>query len=214
MISGSWYVIRDIPNFKELYSKNRLLEENLANMELELLKLKEDKIENQRLRELLDFTERNKHKFIPSIVIARDSLASYSTIIIDKGKKDGVKKDMPVISGAGLVGRVYESGWSISRVILITSNDLAVGSIVQRTRDIGVVTGDPNLGLIMKYLELDCEVKSGDKVITSGFSGIYEKGMLIGEVVRLEEDDSGLYIKAIIKPETDMMKLEEVLVIK
>jgi len=66
----------------------------------------------------------------------------------------------------------------------------------------------------MKYLELDSDVKEGDKIITSGFSGVFEKGILIGEVVSVEKDVSGLYLRAIVKPEVDLRRLEDALVIR
>ena len=88
-----------------------------------------------------------------------------------------------------------------------------VGAIVQRTRDGGAVVGMGS-GLILKYLELDSDAKKGDKVISSGFSGIFEKGILIGEITSVKKDPSGLYLNAGIKPGVDMKKLEEVLVIK
>ena len=85
---------------------------------------------------------------------------------------------------------------------------------MERTREEGAVTGNMRAGLIMKYLDMECDVKKGDKVITSGLYGVFEKGILIGEVVSVEPDSSGLYMNAIIKPEVDVRKLEEVLVIK
>ena len=66
----------------------------------------------------------------------------------------------------------------------------------------------------MKYLDLGCDVKKGDKVITSGLYGVFEKGILIGEVVSLEADSTGLYMNAVIKPDVDIRKLEEVLVVR
>ncbi|MFH1782669.1 MAG: rod shape-determining protein MreC [Candidatus Omnitrophota bacterium] len=214
VISGIYYALDDTSGFRELNTKNKVLKETVANLEKINLSLREYHLENQRLKKLLDFTEEDKPKLIPSMVIGRDYLGSQSTIIIDKGKKHNVKKDMSVVGGHGLVGRVYETGYSISRVILITSKDLVVGGIVQRTRDIGSVFGKDRSNLIMKYLELDCDVKEGDEVITSGFSGIYEKGILIGKIIKVEKDPSGLYLNATIRPEADIMKLEEVLVVK
>lgn len=213
IISGSWYVLRDISNFKELQRENKILRENIENLEKERLNLQEASLENQRLRKLLGFRESEKRKFIPSMVIARDPLGFRDTIIIDKGKKDNVQKDMVVVNGNGLVGRVRECGWSISRVLLITDRDSVVSAIVQRTRDEGAVVGTTP-GLIMKYLDLSCDVKKGDKVMSSGFSGVFEKGILIGEVVSIKKDASGLYLNLDIKPEVDMMRLEEVLVMR
>ncbi|MFC1667612.1 rod shape-determining protein MreC [Candidatus Omnitrophota bacterium] len=214
MISGSYYALRDVSNFKELSNENKILRENVSNLEKEILNLREAHLENQRLRSLLDFKESKKRKFMPSMVIARDSLGVRGAIIIDKGKRDGLRKDMAVISGNGLVGRVRETGWSISRVLLITDRDSVVSGIVKRTRDEGAVAGNMPSGLIMKYLDLDCDVKNGDKVITSGFSGVFEKGVLVGEIASIYKDVSGLYLRAVLKPEVDMMKLEEVLVIR
>ena len=214
IISGSWYVLRDISNFKELQRENKILRENIENLEKERLNLQEASLENQRLRKLLGFRESEKRKFIPSMVIARDPLGFRDTIIIDKGKKDNVQKDMVVVNGNGLVGRVRECGWSISRVLLITDRDSVVSAIVQRTRDEGACVGKTRSGLIMKYLDLNCDAKEGDKIISSGFSGVFEKGILIGEVVSIKKDTSGLYLNLDIKPEVDMMRLEEVLVMR
>ena len=121
---------------------------------------------------------------------------------------------MVVISGGGLVGRVIETGWRISRVLLITDYDSTFSGVIETTRDEGAVSGSMRAGLVMKYLDIGCNAKKGDKVITSGLYGVFEKGLLIGEVVSLEQDSSGLYMNAIVKPEVDIRKLEEVLVVR
>jgi len=214
VVSGSYYALRDISNFNEMQSENRILREDLINLKKEILKLQETRLENKRLRELLDFTEAKRHKFVPAMMIAKDLSGLKDTIIIDKGKSRNVRKGMVVISGNGLVGRVREVGWSIARVLLVTDRDSVVSAIVQRTRDEGAVTGNMPSGLIMKYLDLGCEVKEGDKIITSGFSGIFKKGILIGEVISVDKDASGLYLNATVRPEVDMRQLQEVLVIR
>jgi len=214
LVSGSYYVLRDIPDFKEIRKENKLLKENIGNLNGKLVDLKESRVENKRMRQLLGFREDKKRKFIPGMVIAREALGLGDTIVIDKGKAQGVYKGMVVISVSGLVGRVRESGRSISRAVLITHPDSVVGGIVQRTRDEGAIEGNMSSGVIMKYLELDSDVKEGDKIITSGFSGVFEKGILIGEVVSVEKDVSGLYLRAIVKPEVDLRRLEDALVIR
>lgn len=214
LISGSYYILRDTANFKRIMDENRMLRENIDNLENNILKLRETSLENARLRKLLGFKESVSRKFIPAMVIGRDPSGTGNTIIIDKGKRDGVYKDMVVISGSGLVGRVRECGLSIARVLLITDRDSVVGAIVQRTRDEGAIAGNDISGLLMRYLELSSDVKEGDKVITSGFSSIFEKGLLIGGVIAVTKDASGLYLNAIVRPEVDMARLEEVLVIR
>ena len=213
IISGSYYVLRDVSDFKHLTYENKILKENIGNIKKEVLNLREMRLENERLKRLLDFRESKKRKVLPSMVIARDSLALRDIIIIDKGKKHDLRKDMTVISGNGLVGRVRETGWSISRVLLVTDRDSVISGILSRTRDEGAVLGMGS-NLVMKYLELGCDVKEGDKVVTSGFSSVFEKGILIGEVTSVKKDTSGLYLNATIKPGVDIARLEEVLVIK
>jgi len=214
IISGSVYALRDVAGFRESQMQNKLLRENIANLEKELLNSKEAKLENERLRKLLDFKESDKRKFVPALVIARDPSGLNDTVIIDRGKKDKIEKGMIVISGSGLAGRVIETGWGISRVLLITDYDSTFSGVVERTRDEGAVSGNMRAGLVMKYLDLGCDVRKGDKVITSGLYGVFEKGILIGEVVSLEADSAGLYINAVIKPDVDIRRLEEALVVR
>jgi rod shape-determining protein MreC len=178
------------------------------------LNLQESKLENERLKKLLDFKESDMLKFVPSLVIAKDPSGLNDSVIIDRGRKDKIDKGMVVISGSGIAGRVIETGWGISRVLLVTDYDSVFSGVIERTRDEGAVSGNMRAGLVMKYLDLGCDVKKGDKVITSGLYGVFEKGILIGEVVSIEADSSGLYINAIIKPEVDVRRLEEVLVVR
>ena len=214
IISGSVYALRDVAGFKEIHAENKLLRENISNLEKELLNFKEANLENERLKKLLDFKEPERRKFSPALVIAKDPSGLNDTVIIDRGRKDKIEKGMIAISGSGIAGRVIETGWRISRVLLVTDYNSVFSGVIERTRDEGAVSGNMRAGLIMKYLDLGCDVKKGDKVITSGLYGVFEKGILIGEVVSIEPDSSGLYINAIIKPEVDIRKLEEVMVVR
>jgi rod shape-determining protein MreC len=214
IISGSSYALRDVARFRELTHENKILRENIANLEKQVLSLEEARLENERLRQLLNFKELHGRKAVPALVIARDPAELKDTIIIDRGKKDKIEKGMIVISGNGLVGRVIETGWNISRALLITDYDSVFSGIVERTRQEGAVAGNMGSGLIMKYLDLGCDVQKGDKVLTSGLYGVFEKGILIGEVISIENDSSGLYLNAVIKPAVDVTRLEEVLVVR
>jgi len=213
LTSGAYHTLRDVSNFKGLSTENEILKQNINNLKKEIMDLHEIRLENKRLKGLLGFRESKKRKYIPAMVIARDPFGLRDTIIIDKGKKDNVHKDMVVASGNGLIGRVRESGRSISRVLLVTDRDSVASAVVQRTRDEGAVVGSGG-GLTIKYLELTSDVKEGDKVITSGFGGVFEKGILIGTICSIETDASGLYLNATIEPEVDIERLEEVLVIR
>ncbi|MDP2920849.1 MAG: rod shape-determining protein MreC [Candidatus Omnitrophota bacterium] len=214
VISGSVYTLRDVAGFSEMRRENKLLKESMSGLETELLNLREARLENERLRKFLDIKESDKRKFVPAMVIAKDPTGLSDSVIIDRGKKDGLEKGMIVISGSGLAGRVIETGWRISRALLITDYDSVFSGMVERTREEGAVAGNMRAGLIMKYLDIGSDVKKGDLVITSGLYGVFEKGVLIGEIVSLETDSSGLYINAVVKPKVDVKKLEEALVVR
>lgn len=214
VISGIVYTLRDIARFSDIKNEDTLLRENIINLEKELLHVQEERLENKRLRELLNLKDAYGHKFIPACVIGKDPLELKDTIIIDRGKKDKIDRDMLVVSGNGLVGRIIEVGWSISRVLLITDYDSVFSGIAERSREEGAVVGARRQGIIMKYLSVGCDVQKGDKVITSGLYGVFEKGILIGEVASVENDASGLYVNAVVKPEVDVSKLETVLVMR
>lgn len=212
--AGVFYTLQDMEGVRSLRFENEILKGRIQNMEMEMLNLQEERLENKRLRELLDFVKTEKRKYIPALIIARDPSELRGAVIIDKGKRDKLEQDMLVISGHGLVGRISDVGWSISRVILITDYDSVFSGIIESTREEGIVVGNGQRYLIMRYLEINNSVQKGDKVITAGLSNAAEKGILIGEVASTEKDFTGLYLNAIIKPAVDVMKIEEVLVVK
>ena len=121
---------------------------------------------------------------------------------------------MVVVSGRSLVGRVRESGKTMSKVMLINDIDAKVGAIVQEGRDQGLLIGTPEGRCKLIYISLDSSVKEGDKILTSGMGGVYPKGILIGRVTKVAKEQGRLYKYAIVEPSSELAKLEEVLCIK
>jgi len=129
-------------------------------------------------------------------------------------KKDGIFKDMAVVSSQGLVGRVREVGKTFGKVMLINDVNSKVACLLQRTREQGLLVGTPEGRCKLIYLSLEDDIAKGDTVITSGTGSIYPKGMLIGEVVYVAKERGRLYKYAIVKPYAELSKIEEVLCIK
>ena len=146
-------------------------------------------------------------------VIARDSSNWVSAVVIDKGKKDKIQADMPVITESGLVGKVSEVGVSTSKIILISDPNLNIPSLIQRSREEGIISGTILGACKMRYISLDSDVKIGDKVITSGLGNVFPKGVLIGELSEIKDDPSGLMKLCLVDPSVNLLKIEEVLVI-
>lgn len=196
-----------------------ILNENLR-LKKEVLKIRKDTVlieelrrENERLKGLLSFKEQSPYVAIAARVIARDPNNWSRGIVINQGSKQGIRQGNAVITEAGLVGRVMEATPAASKIILINDLDNAVSALIQRTRDEGLITGALLGGLVMRYLEKDCDVKAGDIVLTSGLTKNYPAAILIGEVKEVREELQGLGRYCVIKPAVDLMKVEEVLVI-
>lgn len=202
---------------QELRRQLEKLEKENAQLTLENQVLSEYKSEVQRLRKLLNFKETNQEQYdlVPARVIARGPDNWYKYIIIDKGLKSGIKKGMAVINYNGLVGRVGSVSKNSAQVSLITDREIAVGAILQETRETnGIVEGlgDSN-HLRMVNIPYYSEIEKNDKVITSSLSQIYPKGIMIGTVSEISREPNGLLLSAVVKPAVNFDKLEEVLVI-
>lgn len=200
--------------YKNILRENRRLKKELELLKAKLTQLEEAQLENTRLYKVLDFKEKFPLETVACQVIGRDPSNWFNTIIINKGKNDGIKEGTIVLNFAGLVGRVIETHPAICKVMLITDPSSKVAAKIQRTRDEAVLEGVYKDLCRMKYLPLESKILEGDKVITSGHSQIYPEGLLIGEVVNISKDPSNLYKIALIRPEAELLKLEEVLCIK
>ena len=197
---------------------NNLTKENieLKNKLLEYDKLKE---ENERLREVLNFTEsKNKYNYIGTEIIGYSGESYSDGYIIDKGENEGIQKDMIVISAKGLVGQVTStaSNWAVVQSLL--NENIAVSIMVNGTRETsgilkGYVTRSNESLAKVTNLPLDSQIKEGDVIVTSGLGMIYPKEIRIGEVVSVETDEIKVMKTAIIKPYVDFSKLEELFVV-
>lgn len=199
------------------YHRNLIQNESLKK-EIDLLTQKlnaanEVELENKRLKENLSFKQKSSYKLIAARVIGRTPDNWSSVIIIDKGRYNGIKRGFVAITYLGLVGRVIETTESTSKIMLINDPDMGISSEVQRSRQEGLVSGTIGSFLVMRYLPQDCDVQISDVVITSGLTETYPKGLLIGKVVGIADEFSGLSRYAIIKPAVNLSNIEEVLII-
>ncbi|HOR85227.1 MAG TPA: rod shape-determining protein MreC [Bacillota bacterium] len=206
--------------FKNLYDLRNLKAENDALKE-EVEKLKQQNrqliqmaLENSRLRNLLDFKDTNlQFKYIGASVTGRDPGNWYDVYTINKGSKDGVEvNDAVIVSYGYLVGKVIEAGDSYSKVMAIIDERSSVSIIVNRTRDMGIVSGNPDSDVIA-IMELEADIVKGDDIITSEYSTL-PKGLYIGKVKSVEKQERKLQKTVVIEPSVDFKRLEEVFVIK
>lgn len=195
------------PEVLRLAAENRRLRSELAH-------LAEIRLENERLSRLLDFREAIdiQARALPARVIAEDASSWFRTVLIDRGKRDGVREGLPVVVAEGVVGRVIRSTPRESRVLLITDASSAVAGLVQRTRARGVCRGQGDL-LSFDFAMHWEEIEAGDLIVTSGMGGVFPKGLSVGTVRRVNLSEFGLFQNVEVTPAVDFYRLEEVLVL-
>jgi len=189
-----------------------LLEQNKCLRQENIL-LREAAIANQRLRALLDFKEKAPLKLLAAEVVSVDTSLYFKTVFIDKGEKDGVRKDFAVINPSGVVGKVFKTSPSSSMVMLLIDQNFALDAIVQNTRTRAVVEGMGTSKCKLKYVLSSEPVSMGDLVVSSGLEGIFPKGMLIGEISLISGESGAIFQEIVVEPMVEFDKLEEVLVV-
>ncbi len=193
--------------------ENRMLKQKIAELQEENHRMKEMKLANERLRQLLQFREKNPPSMIGAEVIGQDPSSWFKSVTINKGERDGVKKGMAVISPAGVIGQILKTAPHYATVLLLTDYNSAVDSIVQRTRAKTIVEGKGENRCQLKYLRRAEEVAVGDVVVTSGLGGNFPKGLMVGEIKKVDKKGHGVFQYAELVPSVDLTQLEEVFVI-
>ena len=197
-----------------LQSENERLQAEVTRLTAEIVRLREAEKENQRLRDLLEFRQREPSlSLMVANIIGADTSNLIQSVVIDKGRSDGVREGMAVVAGAGLVGRVTMAYDRTARVLLIIDSSSSVSAMVQSSRALGVVRGRPDGGLVMDYLSQSKDIAVGDIVVTSGLGGGFPKGLAIGQVRSIRHSDVELFQDVSLEPAVGFGSLEEVLVV-
>lgn len=216
--SSAGNIASDITEYRHYKEKYEQAEKTITGLEAEARELTALQNENERLRELLEFKQRQTgFKTVAAEVAAKNAGNWTSELMLDKGTSSGIKENDVVITDKGLVGFVSEAGSAWARVTTIIDSSASVSCMVERTDDRAVIEGDLELmasGLCrMSYIAKDASMIVGDNVETTGLGSIYPNGIMIGKITEITPDLQGLYNQAIVKSAVDFTKIREVLVI-
>lgn len=203
------------------YTENRELKQKVS--ELAQVKVRDQTLakENKQLKaELKLKNSLTDYSTVSAAVMSRTPSSWQQQLVINKGQTSGIKKNMPVLSGGGLIGRVAEVNKTNSKVELLsdTSESSNRFSIVINGTDgksvNGIITGynARTNELIMGQVTSTAKIKKGAKVVTNGMGGITPKGLYVGKVSRIGKDDYGLAKKVYIKPATNFNEINIVTV--
>lgn len=216
-ISGFFENVNDIKN---TFEENKVLKEKLeAYGQLEA-KVQELEKEKQKLEEVLDKTESlSGFTKIQATVIGRNPDQWHEVITINKGTQHGVEQNMAVITSKGLIGKVKYSNALTSTVQLLSSPDRInrISAYIQgEAKIMGLIEGydQEKEALLFKINTPDAEIEKDQKVLTSGYGGVFPSELYIGEVMEVVPDDYGLTKTAYIKPAADFYEIDHVIVVE
>lgn len=209
-----------VSSFFEHYVKNVSaskenidLKRKVADLENQLFQTEEIRKENKRLKNYLEFgVEQNVRKILAQIV-ARDSSSDYRVLRINKGLSHGVLLQSTVVTSTGLVGYVYRLTDHYSDVLTILDSNNKIDGVVERIRAHGLLEGDSESKMEMKYVTRTEPIILNDLIITAGLGNIYPKGIKVGRVTKIERESYGITQHVEVKPEVNFGTLEEVIVL-
>ncbi|MGA0932762.1 MAG: rod shape-determining protein MreC [Candidatus Nanopelagicales bacterium] len=188
------------------------LEQENAQLRAELDTAANDRARIEDLNALLGLVSTNEYTTVPAQVIAVGPAQGFAwTVTIDAGSREGVERDMSVISGAGLVGRTIDVGPTTSTVLLIVDATSSVGGRLSGTSQIGIVSGTGRQdSLTMQLLDPLAVVDVGDVVVSFGSEGgrPYAPGIPIGVVAEMRGTEGQLTRSAILEPYVDISRLD------
>lgn len=202
---------------KKLVKKNNALQKQLDDLSQQNRLLQQDKYDLDDFRKLYSLDEKySDYPKVAAHVISSDG-NWFNSFVIDKGSKDGLKANMNVLAGDGLVGIVTEVNKSYARVRSIIDDESSVTGSFLKTSDMCFVNGNLKLigkGMIdISGIPADAEVKDGYEVVTSPVSDKYLPGILIGYARDIKTDSSNITQSAHLTPAADFSGLDMVLVI-
>lgn len=217
-------------NFFSTFSNlTNLLEEN-EDLKLEIARLEEVNRDqeniigkHEHLKKEVELLESSDYNMLYSDIVSKEPGNWYDVFIIDKGKKDGVKKDDTVIQAIeydgeiikeGLVGRVSEVGDNWAKVVSVVDELNKVSFKTLRTQDGGVISGSLDNKLEGYLFDNKAEVLVGDKLYTSGIGSKFEKDIYIGEIKKITDVEEELTKKIVVEPAVDFKKIYKVFVIR
>ncbi len=202
-----------IPNVFELERENKTLRETNINLSKELSMLKEAKLENLRINQMLDFKTRTNYRVASGKIIGKTLIQTRNNITIDIGENDSVKVGMPVITDKGLVGKIVATSGNYSIAQILLNKDLKVSAKDQRSRVDGIISWDGEGKVRMKNVSKSADVQMGDIIMTSEYSNSFPAGIPIGFVTTDGTLDN-LFKNIEVECFVNFENLEEVFVLK
>jgi rod shape-determining protein MreC len=200
-------------DLRAVRTENRQLRERIARLEQALWMDKEAVASYHRLRRVVELAEQLPFQSVVAEVTGVDASAWFQSLTVNRGARQGVRLNAPVVGPGGLVGRVIAVAPGAAQVQLLSDRDCSVGALLVRGRSRGIISGTGTAALQMKYVSNLEDVAVGDLVVTSGIDGMYPKGIAVGRVVQLQNGPR-LFKNITVEPAARLERLEEVFILE
>ena len=212
--SGLHNAWADYVDLRHVRQQNLALQRQLTRMRIEQAAIVEDALEGKRLQAMLGFRERYVGSTVAAQVIGASGSEQSHVLTIDKGSRDGLRPDMPVITQDGVVGKLRDVFPTTAQVLEIDDQTSGAGVILESTRIRAILRGTTAGRVEILNLTADSRIKPGEQVLTSGGDQVYPRGLPVGTVVSIAPDpDHQPYTAIVVRPTVDLDRVEEVLVI-
>ena len=199
---------------QQVRKQNQDLEKTIDRLRLEQASLLEDARQGQRLQALLGFQETYIYSTVAAQAFGTSGSDQSKVFYIDKGSADGLSRDMAVISGDGIVGKVRDVFPRTAQVLAINDQTSGAGVILESTRIRGILKGNAAGELEVVGLLADQRIQPGERVLTAGGDLIFPRGLPVGAVEKVVRDpDRDSFIDVMVKPAAHLDRLDEVLII-
>ncbi len=202
-----------IVSYRRLKRENQQLKEQNLKLRMMLSQLEEMLYEKERIKELEKLKNRYSRVVTLARVISMGNRPWPRIMVINRGSKDGVKKDMAVVTAEGLAGKVIEVFGGYAKVLLISDVNFSVSVRVKETRVEGVVSGTGTEECTLKYVSKEEELKEGMTLVTSGLDRLFPKGIPVGRISSIEGADELFYIVKV-RPFVELNRIENVMVLE
>ena len=202
-----------IPRYFGLRAENDMLRRMNIDLADEASRLREEQLENRRLRRLLGLKDTSRYSLVASRVVGKNLTLLRNTITLNVGRENGVLPNMPVIGDGGLVGVISHVTDHFSIVRILLNADFRASAKIRRSRVDGILSWDGD-DLLLTNIAKTLDVMAGDTIITSEYSSTYPPNITVGIVHEVSEQQGSLFKKVYVSPSVNFVKLEEVFVMQ
>ena len=197
----------------QVKKNNQALREENRRLKIQLMQMKEIRIENNRLNKLLRFAQQEDFTLLPAKVIAMDPFPNYRLLTIDKGAKNGLKKNMGALVEEGVIGYVFRVHKETAQVLLLSDSSAVLPVTVQRSRVHGLIEGYDERFLKLKYIRNEDDIQVNDQITTSEIDSSFPPGLPVGTVSKIHKEQYGLNQDVDVRLAAGLSQIEELFII-